>query len=94
MSKPVRPQWADATPRCQCGAALDGFEAHSTADARRFIRVYARPDGCVPACPACVDSRDGRDDVIATVPVAMKHWRGESSVEGAERLLEREAMRE
>lgn len=71
----TRPQWADGTVRCECGAAVTNW--HSPVRAREILRMYGNGDGEVLACPSCLQARTGADSDITTVPKAIVKLRRE-----------------
>ena len=74
-----RPQWAEATLRCECGA--DVSEWHRGAERRRIRRHYATIDGRVPACPSCVDQSPAASTPITSVVDAVAKRDTDSSAE-------------
>jgi len=48
--------WGEHAVRCRCGEDIRQW--HSAAETRRVRRLYADPDGRIPACPACTTCRN------------------------------------
>jgi len=57
--------WGEHAVRCQCGADIRQW--HSAAETRRVRRLYADPDGRVPACPACAEYRTDSHTLFSVV---------------------------
>jgi len=76
-SDETRPQWAESTVRCQCGADITHW--HSAVAAREIARVYDCGNGVV-ACPNCTENR-GNHSEVETVPQAVRARDTESTAE-------------
>lgn len=65
MSRRDRPGWEPRELVCQCGTPASEW-TESAAQRRKLRRMYADPDGQLPACPTCDDrcqSVDTRDNI-------------------------------